>query len=135
MLTSEGYEINFGSEEKNEAFRETIQHSYDGHEHGTSLYHLAVCCEELGQLEEAKTFYKQALEYEPSNYHFLGGYASFLYLHGNPETALEAYLQILKYERKNGRTEDAIRTFQVLSNLGKRLGLDDDRLQKLIEAS
>ncbi|MDQ3821252.1 MAG: hypothetical protein M3362_26730, partial [Acidobacteriota bacterium] len=33
-LTGEEYEIDFGSEEKNEAFKEAIKHGYDGHEHG-----------------------------------------------------------------------------------------------------
>src|ERR1035438_188057 len=71
-------------------------------EHGTALHMLAQCYEDVGKLELAEENYRAALKYEPANDIFLGGYASFLYLHGKPEDAFNAYLELL-LDRKSTR--------------------------------
>jgi len=53
-----------------------------GWEHGTALYGLACCYEDLGELRLAEECYRRALSYEPENPIFIGGLASFLHLHG-----------------------------------------------------
>src|SRR5713101_2028982 len=54
-------------------------------EHGTAFYNLAGCYEDLGELTLAEQCYRDALRYEPKNPHFLGGLASFIYLHGDAD--------------------------------------------------
>jgi len=51
-------------------------------EHGTALYSLACCYEDLGELTLAEECYRRALNYEPENSIFIGGLTSFLHLHG-----------------------------------------------------
>jgi Tfp pilus assembly protein PilF len=53
-----------------------------GWEHGTALYGLACCYEDLGELLLAEECYRRALSYEPENPTFIGGLTSFLHLHG-----------------------------------------------------
>jgi Tfp pilus assembly protein PilF len=53
-----------------------------GWEHGTALYGLACCYEDLGELTLAEECYRRALSHEPANSIFIGGLASFLHLHG-----------------------------------------------------
>ncbi len=55
--------------------------------HGNSQYSLACCYEDLGRLDDARQRYIEALKIEPGNPYFLGGYTSFLYLHGDPAEA------------------------------------------------
>jgi Flp pilus assembly protein TadD len=88
-------------------------------EHGNAIHDLAQCYEDLGRLELAEKFYRAALDYEPTNDIFLGGLASFLYLHGKPEDAFDAHVQLLKTERRQG-FEDGIETTMIAVNaLGK----------------
>jgi tetratricopeptide (TPR) repeat protein len=68
-------------------------------EHGRGFYSLANNYEDSGQLEKAEQAYKSALRYQPAYDIFLGGYASFLYLHGDPERAFKAHLELLEIER------------------------------------
>jgi len=70
-------------------------------EHGGAAYSLACCYEDIGRLEEAEKHYLLALECEDNNTYYIGGYASFLYLHGSPSKSLEFYLKLLKPERCN----------------------------------
>jgi tetratricopeptide (TPR) repeat protein len=102
-------------------------------EHGTALHLLAQCYEDSGQLELAEENYRAALRYEPANDIFLGGFASFLYLHGNPEDEFRAYLDLLVVEKRS-RFEDGIeRTMIGLKALGAKLGWSDARVAELIE--
>lgn len=64
-------------------------------EHGNAQYSLACCYEELGQLQKANEHYLNALKLESKNPYFLGGYASFLELYGDPTQALETYYQYI----------------------------------------
>jgi Tfp pilus assembly protein PilF len=73
-------------------------------EHGTAYHLLAQCYEDSGQFELAEESYRIALKYEPANDIFLGGLASFLYIHGKPEEAFNAYLEVLKADKSDGNT-------------------------------
>lgn len=64
-----------------------------------------------------------ALQYEPENTIFLGGLASFLYLHGEPEKAFEAHLQLLKLEKMAGNVADVESLKTPLRALGEKMGL------------
>jgi Tfp pilus assembly protein PilF len=102
-------------------------------EHGEAFLFLANCQEDLGQIELAEKSYRAALSYEPSNDIFLGGFASFLYLHGKPEDAFSAYLNILATE-KRAMYEDGIkRTMIGLKALGERLGWSEAEVVERIE--
>jgi Flp pilus assembly protein TadD len=70
-------------------------------ENGEAFYDVAGCQEDLGELDKASENYRRALEYEPRNPYFLGGYASFLYLHGDPRSAFEQHLRLWEIERNN----------------------------------
>src|SRR4051812_31226270 len=63
----------------------TIQPNY---EHGACFYNLACSYEDIGKIDLARENYKKALEYMPNDEIYLGGYASFLYLHGSSDEAL-----------------------------------------------
>jgi Flp pilus assembly protein TadD len=94
-------------------------------EHGQAIYHLACCCEDLGRFVEADQRFREALSYEPANPYFLGGWASFLYLHGDTAEALEVHLRLLR-ENKGFRNRE--QTKIALASLGKRLGLSTEEL-------
>jgi len=96
-------------------------------EHGEAFYNLAVCYEDLGELHKAAENYLQALKYEPRNPYFLGGYASYLYLHGEPNAAFEAYLRLWRFE--GNEQESADKTLLVLRELSKRLKISDQELE------
>lgn len=82
---------------------------------------LAQCYEDIGSLELAEENYRAALKYESMNNIFLGGYASFLYLHGKPEEAFNAYLDLLVVETRD-RYEDGIKQTMIgLKALGAKL--------------
>jgi Tfp pilus assembly protein PilF len=107
-----------------ELFSRIIEQRPD-YEHGQTLYNLAGCYEDLGQLDEAKRYYLRALEYGPHNEIILGGYASFLYLYGDPQQAFDAHLTLLRLERSNRNSQGAERTVIALKELAKRLGLTE----------
>ena len=64
------------------------------YEHGMPYYNLACCYEDIGQYQQAKDFYKKALEHENSSI-YLGGFAEHLYYHGAAKEALEIYLRYI----------------------------------------
>lgn len=103
-------------------------------EHGEAFYSLACCYEDLGELDNAEESYRRALQYEPKNPYFLGGYASFLYLHRDSQSAFEEYLKLWKVESHSGNKVQAEKTMIGLRELGKRLGLSDRELTQKIES-
>jgi Flp pilus assembly protein TadD len=97
-------------------------------DHGSATYNLACCYEDLGELSSAEQHFREALKYEPENDIFLGGLASFLYLHGDPAEAFDRHLALLRVERKNRDHRRAETTKIALEALGKRLGLSDEAI-------
>ncbi len=89
------------------------------------FHNLAQCYEDLGQLELAEECYNAALRYEPANPIFLGGLASFLYLHGEPEKAFDAYLEVLEVEKVNKAERGVESSTIALKALGKKIGLPE----------
>ncbi|MEZ5345228.1 MAG: tetratricopeptide repeat protein [Pyrinomonadaceae bacterium] len=92
-------------------------------EHGQACYDIAVCYEETGNLKEAGEYYKKALSIEPANYHYLGGYASFLFQFGDSSEAYDRYLDLYSMEEKSGDKKGRDETIVGLYELGKRIGL------------
>lgn len=109
-------------EEAAELFAKIVEDQPDW-EHGLGFYNLATCYEELGRLKQAQEGFMAALQYEPENTIFLGGLASFLYLHGEPEKAFEAHLQLLKLEKMAGNVADVESLKTPLRALGEKMGL------------
>jgi Flp pilus assembly protein TadD len=101
-------------------------------EHGNAVHDLAQCYEELGCLELAEKFYRAALDYGPTNDIFLGGLASFLYLHGKPEDAFDAHVKLLQAERSQGFDTGIETTMIALNALAKRLGWSRDMIAEKI---
>jgi hypothetical protein len=103
-----------------------IVHERPDWEHGAAAYSLANCYEDLGEL---------TLAYGPTNPIFLGGYASFLYLHGEAGKAFESFLELLIVERKN-RNQTGIKNATVaLNSLGKKMGLSEHEVVAKITAA
>jgi tetratricopeptide (TPR) repeat protein len=100
------------------------------YEFGACFYNMACCYEELGELEKARENYLKAIEYSDDSIK-LGGYASFLYLHGDTEEALEAHLKLLGFEKK--WRHDTSRTLGAINFLAKKNGLTDQEISRLIE--
>lgn len=89
---------------------------------------MAFCYEELNQLEEAARLYREALQQEPHNTYYLGGYCSFLCWHGEPQEALVVYLD---YIAANGFRQSEIDScMSALKTLAARIGLSDGELEK-----
>ncbi len=63
-------------------------------EHGSAAYNVAFCYEENKQVEDARRMYCKALQYEPGNPIYLGGYGSFLYLQGWNKDAYDIYKKL-----------------------------------------
>jgi len=103
-------------------------------EHGLTFYNLAGCLEDLGQLEQAEKSYQSAIEYGPSNPIIWGGYASFLYLHGDPKDAMEAHLKLLSLERASSQpdTEEIEHIKVALVSLADKLGMSREDLNDQI---
>ena len=100
-------------------------------EHGQVFYDLAVCYEDLKEFDKALQNYLRALEYEPRNPYFLGGYASFLYLHGDPKIAFEQHLKLWRIESHNEHS--SAKVMIPLRELSKRLGLSDQELENRLK--
>jgi Flp pilus assembly protein TadD len=111
-------------EEAAELFSTIVKEQPDW-EHGMGFHNLAGCYEDLGKLELAEKCYNAELQYEPSNPILLGGLASFLYLHGAPEKAFTAYLDVLRIENMNGHKDGIERSTTALMALGKKMGLSE----------
>jgi Tfp pilus assembly protein PilF len=99
-------------------------------EHGEGAYNLATCYEEANQLENAARLYRKAILQEPENNYFLGGYGSFLYLHGFSQDAFEVYTKLFRQARarNNGEEEKALLT--PLLELGTRIGLTESEVRQ-----
>jgi tetratricopeptide (TPR) repeat protein len=111
-------------EEAAELFSAIVKEQPDW-EHGIGLYDLARCYEDLGKLQLAEECYNAALRYQPANRTFLGGLASFLYLHGEPKKAFNSYLELLEVDRMNEDQKGVELSTIALKALGKRMGLSD----------
>ncbi len=111
-------------EEAAELFATIVKEQPDW-EHGIGFYDLAGCYEDLGRLELAEQCYRAALRCQPANMYFLGGLASFLYLHGESEEAFSAHLELLRVEKINRDEEGAKRSINALRLLGKKMGWSD----------
>ena|SRR5437773_3903703 len=94
-------------------------------EHGAALYSLANCHEDMGELKLAEQRYRDALSYQPKNPIFIGGYASFLYLHGDARKAFQSFLELLAVEHRNGNQKGIDNTIVALQSLGKKMGLSE----------
>jgi len=101
-------------------------------EHGTAFYNLACCYEDLGELALAEKSYRDALRYEPKNPYFIGGLASYLYLHGDTDEAFATYLTLLQIERTSGNQRGIEMATTALQSLGKKLGLSEKTLAEQI---
>lgn len=115
-----------------ELFSEIVEEQPDW-EHGMGLHCLGQCCERLGRLDEAKKHYLAALAYEPADNVLLGGFASFLYLHGRPEDAFDAHIKLLIRDRSVGSKEDVRSSMIALYALGDRMGWLHERTAAAIE--
>jgi tetratricopeptide (TPR) repeat protein len=111
-----------------ELFSAIVQEQPDW-EHGMGFYDLAVCSEDLGRLELAEECYNAALRFETANPIFLGGLASFLYLHGEPEKAFSSYLRFLEV---GGMGKDQKGVEIALQVLGKKMGLSEAEVTERI---
>jgi Flp pilus assembly protein TadD len=102
-------------------------------EHGGVHFNLAECYEETGNLPKAKHHYQQAVHYAPLNPYFLGGLASFLYLHGDATEALNIHLKLLAVERHSGNAQavEVVRT--AIETLRMRLGLSKEEITEMLE--
>lgn len=104
---------------------------HPNYEHGSCFYDLACAYEDIGKLDLAKENYEKALEYRPDDKIFLGGYASFLYLHGPPIEAFNAYIKIFRLENNlGGPTDDLV---IALKNLGRKINLSEDMIEEKIK--
>ncbi len=93
---------------------------------GLGFLNLARCYEDLGQFEKAAKSYRAALQYAPASELILGGYASFLYLHGKPEDAFDAYVKLLRGYWDENSEDDISSCMLALNALGGRLGWSRD---------
>lgn len=100
-------------------------------EHGLIAYSLAGCYEELNRLEDAERMSLYALEQEPGNSYYLSGYASFLYLYGEPSQALHYFFKYLK--SVNYRQKIVEKCMPVLLELGQRLGFSKSDISKMLD--
>jgi Flp pilus assembly protein TadD len=104
-------------------------------EHGLGFYSLACCYEDLGRFELAEASYNAALRFEPANPYFLGGLASFLYLHGEPEKAFDVYLTLLEVYTMEGDQKGVEQATPALRALGNKIGLSeplvDEKIKKI----
>ena len=111
-------------EEAAELFSAVVKEQPDW-EHGIGFYDLAGCYEELGKFELAEECYHAALRYQPASTTFLGGLASFLYLHGEPAKAFNSYLELLEVDRMNKDAKGIELSTTALKALGKTMGLTE----------
>ena len=101
-------------------FREIVDEE-PGWEHGMSCYSLACCYEDLGELQLAEKYYINALKFDPRNSYFLGGIASFYYLHGDPKKALSFALTLLQIEKAVGNEESLARINVLIKSLQDKI--------------
>jgi Tfp pilus assembly protein PilF len=100
--------------------------------HGMAHYNLAQCHEVLGEPEAAKTSYLKAMKHDDlpvPNDVFLGGYAAFLYRHGAPSEAFEAYLKLVRAYRARQDQQSIRNIVPMLLDLGGKLGLTPQQIR------
>jgi Flp pilus assembly protein TadD len=112
------------------ALYEALLEKQPNWEHGYGHLHLADCYEHVGQLDGARATYKAGLRLSPNDPILLGNYASFLYLHGDPEEAFVAHLNLLSVE-SDGQAQV---TMEALNSLGQKLGLTQEVIAARIAA-
>jgi len=118
--------------EASELFSRIIKEQPDW-EHGTTFHLLGQCYEDAGKFALAEQNYREALKFEPKNDIFLGGLASFLYLHGEPQNAFDAYLDLLSICKSEARTADADSCIGALRALGKKIGRSESLITAKID--
>jgi tetratricopeptide (TPR) repeat protein len=97
-------------------------------ENGICYYEMAGCYEDLGKIDEARRYYQKALNCDPNYDVYLGGWASFLYLHAPPQEAFDAYLKMLKLASIQKNNLGFERAKIALQTLGRRLGMADEEI-------
>ena len=102
-------------------------------EHGYGYFHLAQCYEEIGSFHDASSAYQRAVLSMPSDPILRGGFASFLYLHGDPNYAFEQYICLLGLDKKRGDNDGAAASITALISLGSRLGWSEEETKSQIE--
>jgi len=111
---------------------ENILLEQPGWEHGYGAFSLAECYEEQGNIERAKAAYGNAVRQSPSDPILLGGFASFLYLHGEASQAFDAYLRLLSIDVAQRNVHGSTATVLALNELGRRLGLSQEAIEARI---
>jgi Flp pilus assembly protein TadD len=101
-------------------------------EHGGGWYDLATWYEDLGEIEKARHSYQEALKCSPRDSNYLGGYASFEHLHGDPRHAVELHLRLLDVERRAKDVIGCKETIQGLRAAAARAGLTDEEVDQMI---
>lgn len=135
-LWREGLELkNAGKWESAAAVFEEILGIQPDWEQGYGYFNLAESYEEKGKLDDARTAYERAVECTPSDRTLLGGLASFLFLHGQPDDAFREHLRLILLELARNDTEGARSTRLALDALGSRLGMSRNDVEELIDRS
>lgn len=101
------------------------------YECGYAYYNLARALHKLEKCSDASNAYLAAIKQDSKNEIFWGGYASFLFLHGNPQEAFNAYLQLYRIERENMMNTDD--TLIGIKELAQQLKLSDAELKKRLK--
>ena len=118
--------MNHGDRENAILLFKKITNACPDYEYGICFYHLACCFEDLGKFKEAQENYIKAIEYDGEDHIRLGGYASFLYLHGNASDAFEKYIELIRLEKNKGF--DSSNTLAAIKELGKKIGLTENEV-------
>lgn len=113
-------------------FLEQILEEEPHWEHGYGAYLLAECYEEQGDFGKAQIAYERAVETNPSDPVFAGGYAAFLLLHGDASKAFDSHLRLYSIEIAQGDRNGAASTMIALKELGSRLGLSQEVIEDRI---
>jgi Tfp pilus assembly protein PilF len=101
-------------------------------EHGGAQYSLANLYEKDGDFSAAETAFLAALSIEPSNWHYLGGYAGFLKDRGRVADAFVWHRKLLRLEQQQKMKQTA-QTVVALFELGSALGLSREQIQQELE--
>ena len=112
-------------------FEQVLQSQPDW-EHGYGFFQLAQCYEESRRIADARAAYERAVQISPTDPILLGGFASFLYLNGDPRQAFDEHIRLLALERKRGDTNGMASTTTALKSLGSRLGWSDKETEAQI---
>ncbi len=100
-------------------------------EHGMVYHEISGCFEELGDHQQARSNLEKALSIEPENEVFIGAKASFEYLHGDPNEALELFLQLAHTYRNQRARVDQIKL--PIYELANRIGLKELVVEQMLE--